>query len=284
MLANYLDRCSELDGKHVTVFYGMTGAGKSTLLNALLNSDCLELDDETMEYKVSTCKTNASGDKLFEISSGALSATKCLGFEAVDASKERYFVDSAGVGDSNKSDEYPNQTIIHDKLAKAKSVTLVIVVNGSIMAADRGKQFLELMTSAMRLFKHNWKDQEAANASLKQFVVPLFNNFGMIETPGMLRNGGIGKTIKLVEEKLNVYRELIKRKKENPEQDAKITDAEKDVLSQLSGLEYPSDGELESIYYFLNYVKENIKAVEPGDDFEDLEDLETIAVKMPELR
>ena len=120
----------------------MTGSGKSTLLNALLNPENLSYDNDSSYYEVKNYLKGPDGRNMFEIGNEVMSATKCPGFYPTASDKDHFFVDAPGVADSNTSDELPNMAIIHDIMARAKELTIILAFTGGELDSSRGENFL----------------------------------------------------------------------------------------------------------------------------------------------
>lgn len=99
--------------------------------------------------------------------------TVCTQFPGFYPCNGVYFVDCVGFGDSNPNNGYPNQTLLTHLTKKARSIQIVLLVDGSSLrdAEDQhhkaDKNFLKDITNILRLVSAKGAD------NLDKFLIPL---------------------------------------------------------------------------------------------------------------
>ena len=180
---------------------------------------------------------------MYKIGHGATSSTGVPTVSQLRGS-ERYLIDCPGFGDSDIFKEFPNQTMIHHLLLNAKSVTICMVIKGSTIEASRGAQYLQTMTSVLRMLS------EHGVANSETFLVPIITNPNNFRSARALESA-LSKPIELMHEKIEAMN--------NQSSDLA-------VLAQYQGPHYPGPSELEPLSKLLDAVLTNYRVVSPTDD------------------
>lgn len=170
-----------LKGKDVVVVVGTTGAGKSTIANALIQGvEKMSVNDEEM-YEADWALV-IDGRQMFEIGHTSTSCTDIPGYFPLDDKQSVYLVDAAGFGDSNVYAEFPNQTLVHEVVKNARRVIFCLVIRASTVDSARGSQYLQMMTSVMRMLSAKGIER------CDRFVLPIINNVAVYKKPKSLES------------------------------------------------------------------------------------------------
>ena len=86
---------------------------------------------------------------MFQISDKATSCTQVPGVWPLN--DDAMLVDCPGFGDSNETLEFPNQTLIHQVVRKAKVVIVCIILKGATLDSGRGSAYISIMTAVSRM-------------------------------------------------------------------------------------------------------------------------------------
>ena len=264
-------KCRAAAGKHVVLMFGITGAGKSTSMNAMVNPGSLELDEDSGSIIVREGHhIEVDGRKMFTVSDDVVAETKTPGLVESPEGSNVVFVDAPGVDDANEDDEFPNQTIIHTVMVKAKTLALIVLFSGSDLAANRGENLLRLVTA---LIRHLTPDATLGDLS---FIVPIFTNPGSIAGEKPMKSA-IQKVVDLVEAKYKLYQKLA-REKRGP------NDAEHDLLGNYTRIVFPTDREIPAALKILRHILKHVRIMEPLDDVDEDDYSEAITVTAAALR
>lgn len=180
---------------------GLTGAGKSTIVNATVSGK-ENMDEDDEGSCIAKEPIIVDGRLMFEIGHKVTSCTETPGY--VPLIEGKYLVDAPGLADANALKEYPNQTIIHHLCMSAKSVSILLVLKGADIEANRGKHLIMMLTAISRVLSDN------GHMMASNIILPLINKAFSFKSVKIVEVA-FQKVIDLLEMKLAAYQSLMRQ-------------------------------------------------------------------------
>lgn len=136
-----------------------------------------------------------------------------------------FLADAPGFGDSNIYTEIPNMTLVYEVMKVASHVTIALVLKGSSFECEKGKTFIQMMTSISRILSAEGIDQS------KLVLLPLINEASELTSQ------------KRLEHRIDLCMQLMDLKKAAIDNQ----DFNAEVLSTMNSSNYPSYAEMDQV-------------------------------------